>query len=126
MVFDLQHQWPVRRKRFWCHMVAPRSQLVPIPSWPTTLEYQKLQDIMPLNAMWHPLDEQHLDWDESELSIYLDPTYGSDQRILQAGDKAPTALYSWGHVSRSCPAVVVGLSVTSACGEGEHVDLDFS
>ena len=55
--------------------------------WPTALEYQKLQDIMPLNAMWHPLDEQHLEWDERELSIYLDHT--SDQRILQPDDKLP-------------------------------------
>lgn len=102
LVFDLQHQWPCRRNRFWCHMIAKDFPAIYIPSWPSTLEYQSLQDIMPLDAMWAPADEQQLQWDEAEMAIYMDPSFGPDQRILRPNDKAPTALHSWGHVTRPC------------------------
>ena len=102
-VFDLQHQWPVRRCRFWCHMLVENFPVINIPSWPISKEYSKLKDVMPLDAIWHPEEEQQLEWDESELAIYLNPTYGNDQRILQPDDQAPTMLHSWGHVNRSCP-----------------------
>ena len=83
-------------------MIAKDFPAIHIPSWPSTLEYQSLQDIMPLDAMWAPADEQQLQWDEAEMAIYMDPSFGPDQRILRPNDKAPTALHSWGHVTRPC------------------------
>jgi hypothetical protein len=103
LIFDLQDQWPVRRNRFWCRMMRKTVPKVEIPRWPTTQCYRKLGDIMPLDAIWDELIEHQLEWDPSELAIYLDPCYGADQRVLLDHDKAPTVLHSWGHVNRPCP-----------------------
>ena len=103
MVFDLQHQWPVKRNRFWCYMLHQDIQAPSIQPWPKTTDYQRLQDVMPLDAIWSPEEEQQLEWDASEVAIYMDPAYGHDQRVLQPGDKAPTMLHSRAHVNRPCP-----------------------
>ena len=58
---------------------------------------------MPLDAMWDELVEKQLEWDPSELVLYLDPSFGTDERLLCAQSKAPTVLHSWGHVNRPCP-----------------------
>ena len=103
LVFDLQHQWPVRRNRFWCYMLAKTFASFPIQPWPVSTDCQQLQEIMPMDAIWPPEVEQQLEWDANELAIYLNPEYGADQRLLLPEDKAPTVLHSWGHVHRPCP-----------------------
>jgi hypothetical protein len=57
---------------------------------------QTLGDIMPLDAIWSDFEEQQLEWDPSELAIYLDPSFGTDSRTLQADEKAPTVFYTPG------------------------------
>ena len=57
----------------------------------------------PLDAIWDALDEQQLEWDPSELAIYMDPSFGDDLRLLHENAKAPTVLHSWGHINRPCP-----------------------
>lgn len=37
------------------------------------------------------------------MSIYGNPAYGDDQRVLTSDSKAPTFLHSWAHVNRPCP-----------------------
>jgi hypothetical protein len=103
MTFDLQDQWPVRRSRFWCHLIRKDLPKLTIPRWPKSSCFRVLGDIMPLEAIWSEIHEQQLEWDPSELAIYLDPSFGSDQRLLQTNEKAPTVLHSWGHVNRDCP-----------------------
>eukprot|EP00435_Cladocopium_sp_Y103_P073041 s162_g42.t1 len=103
MTFDLQHQWPVRRNRFWCHLISHDHPEIPLPAWPISHDFPTLAHVMPMDAIWGPEDEAILEWDESELAIYTNPEYGSDQRMLTPDDKAPTFLHSWGHVNRPCP-----------------------
>ena len=102
-VFDLQAQWPVRRNRYWCHLLRQDLPCIDIPVWHPSPCFRTLGDIMPLDAIWSDLEEQQLEWDPSELAIYLDPSFGTDSRTLQADAKAPTVLHSWGHVNRPCP-----------------------
>ena len=44
---------------------------------------------------WSDFEEQQLEWDPCELAIYLDPSFGTDSRTLQADEKAPTVLHMW-------------------------------
>lgn len=103
LIFDLQDQWPARRNRFWCRLTRQGLPVVHIPRWPTSSRFCTLGSIMPLDAMWDKSAELNLASDASELTMYMDPSYVADQRLLQSGDKAPTALHSWGHVNRPCP-----------------------
>eukprot|EP00435_Cladocopium_sp_Y103_P013864 s4955_g3.t1 len=102
LIFDLQHQWPVRRSRFWCHLHSKTLPEICIPAWPSCTDFATLGHIMPMDALWPALDEQQLEWDDDELTIYADPLYGADQRIMGPHDKACTFLHSWGHVTRAC------------------------
>ena len=81
LVIDLQHQWPVRRKRFWCYMIDKDFTAPTISPWPTSPDFQQLKDVMPLDAIWSPEEEQQLEWDTHEMTIYMDPAYGADQRL---------------------------------------------
>ena len=56
------------------------------------------------------------------MAIYMDPTYGDDQRILQPEGKAPTFLHSWGNVNRPCPYDAKPHSVNCVCDREELVD----
>ena len=78
-------------------------QRLDIPRWPNSHDFKTLQTIMPLDAIWDALDEQQLEWDPSELAIYMDPSFGDDLRLLHENAKAPTVLHSWGHINRPCP-----------------------
>ena len=69
------------------------------PPWTSLV----LPALCPWISIWPETDEHHLAWDPVELSIYMNPAYGDDQRLLLPHDKAPTALHSWGHVARDCP-----------------------
>eukprot|EP00435_Cladocopium_sp_Y103_P000981 s349_g1.t1 len=60
LVFDLQHQWPVRRNRFWCYLISQHYPSPTISAWPSSSEFCSLQDIMPLDALWSPAEEQQL------------------------------------------------------------------
>eukprot|EP00438_Fugacium_kawagutii_P025315 Skav217868 [mRNA] locus=scaffold2487:71341:75261:+ [translate_table: standard] len=102
LVFDLKDQWPSRRHRFWCHLTGPHLPAVEFTMWPSTQEFTNLGQIMPLDALWPPTDEAQLAWDETELNLFMDESFGRDKRILTPGDTAPTVLHSWGHVSRYC------------------------
>ena len=103
LIFDLQAQWPVRRNRFWCHLMKKDQPNMHIPSWPKSQCFRTLGTIMPLDALWSEADEQQLEWDPSELAIYLDSAFGDDQRLLQEHGQAPTVLHSWAHINRPCP-----------------------
>eukprot|EP00438_Fugacium_kawagutii_P028123 Skav229522 [mRNA] locus=scaffold887:104903:109116:+ [translate_table: standard] len=103
LVFDLQDQWPARRNRFWCYMTYEHLPNAPLQAWPTSPSFSRLDQIMPMDAIWDDQDELDLQWDQTELAMYSDPRYGSEVRILEASGKAPTALHSWGHVARDCP-----------------------
>ena len=99
LFFDLQDQRPVRRNRFWCYLLRNDLPKIDIALWPVTQCYRTVGAIMPLDAMWDDLTEAQVEWDPSELAIYLDSGFGSDRRVLQA----PTVLHSWGHINRTCP-----------------------
>eukprot|EP00435_Cladocopium_sp_Y103_P069984 s884_g34.t1 len=79
LIFDLQDQWPVRRNRFWCHLLRKDIPCIQIPRWPISSDFQTLGDIMPLDAIWSPQDEAQLEWNPSELALYLDSSFGTDQ-----------------------------------------------
>ena len=103
LTLDLQHQWPVRRNRFWCHLISKDHPNIELPSWPISQDFACLSSVMPMDAIWDIDEEKILEWDDVENAIYMDVAYGHDQRLLQPNDKAPTFLHSWGHVSRPCP-----------------------
>ena len=103
LTFDLQHQWPVRRHRFWAHLHSKDFPAIPLVRWPITEDFTTLAKVMPMDAIWSHEDEEQLAWDHYERAIYFDLAYGDDQRILMKNDKAPTFLHSWGHVGRDCP-----------------------
>ena len=103
LTFDLLDQWPVRRNRFWCHLIRHDLPQVDIPRWPTSPHFRTLGDIMPLDALWPIEVEDQLAWDAGELAIYFDQSFGADQRLLTAEGQAPTVLHSWGHMNRPCP-----------------------
>ena len=103
LIFDLQDQWPVRGKKFWCHFLSTTIPKIEIPRWPVSQRFRTLKTIMPLDAFWSDEDEYHLEWDPRGLALSMDPAFGTDQRLLQADDQAPTFLHSCGHVNRPCP-----------------------
>eukprot|EP00435_Cladocopium_sp_Y103_P015125 s2116_g3.t1 len=103
IVFDLRAQWPVRRNRFWCLMFADFLPALTLTAWPSCAHCQCLGDIMPFDAVWPDAHEQDLQWDDIELTTYMDSAFGSDLRVLLPQHQAPTMLHSWGHVFRPCP-----------------------
>ena len=102
-VFDLGDQWPMRRNRFWCLMIADDLPPLRLSTWPSCPSCTRLGGIRPLDALWPDEHEHDLQWDDHELAIYFDPQFGNDLRILQSDHRAPTALHSWAHLLRACP-----------------------
>ena len=103
LVFDLQAQWPVRRRRFWCHLLRgdlPELQLLP---WDSSSLPRTLGDIIPFDAIWSDAHELDLTWDSHEMAIYFDEAYGNDIRVLQQHHITPTMLHSWANLLRACP-----------------------
>ena len=64
---------------------------------------------MPLDAIWSEIHEQQLEWDPSELAIYLDPSFGSDQRLLQRPMRKRQRCYIPGVMSTEIVHVDVAL-----------------
>eukprot|EP00438_Fugacium_kawagutii_P035023 Skav226643 [mRNA] locus=scaffold1097:87671:91891:+ [translate_table: standard] len=102
LIFDLQLQWPVRRNRFWGHLIKKHFPRIDLPPWPLEKDLQMIGAIMPIDALWEDQEEDNLAWDAEECELYLDPAYGTDPRFLQPEAKAQTVLHSWGHVTRPC------------------------
>ena len=112
LVFDLKLQWPARRNGFWRHMISKEFSACPLPGWTVTPEFARLRDIMPMDAM-RSAEDEYPAWDQHELALSQNPIYGSDQRILQHDDQAPTVLHSWGHVARACSCGCQGPASTT-------------
>ena len=81
-------------------MISMKFEAIDIQPWPATSEFTSVSSLMPMDSVWPEDDEHQLAWDPIELSIYMNPAYGDDQRLLLPHDKAPAALHSWGHVAR--------------------------
>eukprot|EP00438_Fugacium_kawagutii_P011105 Skav203176 [mRNA] locus=scaffold39:103479:107678:- [translate_table: standard] len=103
LTFDLKDQWPSKRHRFWCRISPSELPCIAIPPWSPNPKYQCLAAVMPVDALWDDWEEDELQWDSDEMTVYFDSAFGHDQRVLTAQDQAPTALHSWGHVTRPCP-----------------------
>ena len=100
---SLKQQWPTNRDRFWCVMTAESLPSIYIPPWDFGTPFRCLGDVIPFDAFWPMHDEDDLSWDELELSMYLNSSFGNDKRVLSPTDTLPTALHSWGNVGRACP-----------------------
>eukprot|EP00435_Cladocopium_sp_Y103_P044798 s2183_g12.t1 len=103
LVFDLFDRWPVRRKRFWCHMLMDSFPKCSIQGWPRDPSFASLGQVMPFDALWTEEHELDLLWDAHEQATYFDPAFGNDVRVLTPDQHAPTMLHSWANVLRSCP-----------------------
>ena len=103
LVFDLRDQWPVRRRRFWCLLLTQDVPALSLSPWPRCSLHQTLGDVLPFDALWPYEHEMDLLWDQQELNVFVDKTYGSDLRILLPHLQAPTMLHSWANLLRACP-----------------------
>eukprot|EP00438_Fugacium_kawagutii_P019500 Skav235633 [mRNA] locus=scaffold358:423522:427481:- [translate_table: standard] len=103
LVFGLKEQWPVRRNRFWCFLSPLELPEVQLEAWPHSPAFQRLGNIMPLDALWDDGEEEELAWDADEACLFSNSEYGSDERLLHAGSQVATMLHSWGNITRACP-----------------------
>ena len=103
LVFDLQAQWPVRRRRFWCLMHQNPLPALQLRPWSQCNQCRTLGSVMPFDAQWTDDHEQDLMWTHQEKSIYFDANFGNDLRVLQPDHQAPTMLHSWANVFTACP-----------------------
>jgi len=103
IVFDLQTQWPARRRRFWCLLFAKTLPELHLQVWPACSHCQCIGHVMPHDAIWPEEHERDLQWDQQEMAMYFDLEFGQDIRILMPQHKAPTMLHSWANVLRPCP-----------------------
>ena len=99
----LSHQWPSRRHRWWTILCPLSWGFAYLPKWPETDRFSCIADLFPFWGCWPEEEELDLRLDAQELAAFHTEAYGSDQRILGLGDRAPTMLHSYGSALRPCP-----------------------
>eukprot|EP00435_Cladocopium_sp_Y103_P056110 s2860_g18.t2 len=103
IVFDLQDQWPTRRRRFWCLMFRDEIPELRLRVWPQCSHCRTLGDVMPFDAVWSDESEHELAWTQVEMDVFSNVQYGSDIRQLLPHHQAPTMLHSWANLFTACP-----------------------
>ena len=102
VILELAHQWPSRRRRWWCALVPQGCPLV-LYNWNDLSRDQTIANILPVWPAWDWQEEADLQWTAAEASAYDNPEFGSDARRLNMQGVAPTALHSYGCALRPCP-----------------------
>eukprot|EP00438_Fugacium_kawagutii_P003078 Skav215305 [mRNA] locus=scaffold3276:18327:27629:- [translate_table: standard] len=103
ITFDLQDQWPCRRRRWWALMLPKSWNVLGMDSWPSSSAYSFVGSLFAHWGAWSDDDEENLQLLAHELARYGDPDYGNDERLLQFSSKAPCFLHSYGNALQGCP-----------------------
>ena len=101
VVLDLSHQWASRRRRWWAVLLPRTATPISLTVW--SQQHWTVGDVIPVWPIWPLADEQNLAWTPDEVSKFLSPEFGYDDRWLDQRSVAPTALHSWGNPLRGCP-----------------------
>ena len=100
---ELSHQWPCRRHRWWAILLPHTWCTTGIRPWPRSETFPTVGSILGTFKCWDEDDTNHLKLTHSELSMYQNPRAGSDKRLLELGDVAPTILHSYANATMGCP-----------------------
>ena len=103
LTFDLGTQWPCKRLRWWTLLIPPRWNHHGLHPWPCLPSTPKIGQVLPQWGTWSEPDETELQLDMEELSLYMDPRLGKEDRCLTLDSIAPTFLHSYSNATRPCP-----------------------
>ena len=100
---ELASQWAARRHRWWGVFLPGSLPEVCLPGWPDNSQCWPVQAVLPEWPQWTIDEELQLLWTAEEKAAFLNPSYGSDSRVLNKCGKAPTAMHSFGCQLSACP-----------------------
>lgn len=112
VVLKLEDQWPMHRSRWWCLLCPLDWPAVDLKSWPVSLEFSRILDVLPRWGVWPCHQEDELLLSCLEFQYYSDPKYGKDPRFLSSSGKAATVLHSYGNALGPCPCQCRGTRFT--------------
>eukprot|EP00438_Fugacium_kawagutii_P013642 Skav213115 [mRNA] locus=scaffold107:37661:42058:+ [translate_table: standard] len=99
----LSQQWPCRRHRWWALLYPQHWGDGMLHKWPVDDRYQMIGNILPDWGLWDDSIEVTLRLTPNELQVFMDPQFGSDDRILTLQSMAATFLRSYGSIFTACP-----------------------
>ena len=102
-LLELAHQWPMRRRRWWCALFRSVWGSVSIPSWPSITPSPTVQSVLRSWGCWPAHDEQALQLTLNEMMAYGNQEFGSEKRQMTVEDTIPTILHSYGCALDRCP-----------------------
>ena len=102
-ILSLDHQWPMRRTRWWALLTPKHWGVDSLPKWPKSDDMTCISCLIGSWGVWDVQHEYQLLLSVEEFAHYSDPRYGSDKRFLALTDVAPTVLHSYGNALGSCP-----------------------
>ena len=102
-ILSLDHQWPMRRTRWWALLTPKHWGVNSIPTWPKVDDMSCISCLLHSWGVWDIQHEYQLLLSADEFAHYSDPRYGSDKRFLDLTDVAPTVLHSYGNALSACP-----------------------
>ena len=102
-ILALDHQWPMRRTRWWGLLTPKQWGVESIPTWPKADDMTCISCLLRSWGVWDLQHEYQLLLSADEFAHYSDSRYGSDKRFLALTDVAPTVLHSYGNALSSCP-----------------------
>ena len=100
---NLHRTWPCRRSRWWCMVIPMNYNIASLPDLPEDPGLQRVDQLITEWPAWTQNEETQLKVTEEELRIFLDPTFGHDQRLLCTSLPCPCLLHSYGSVLSDCP-----------------------
>ena len=102
-VINLHNAWPCRRTRWWCVIYPQNYNIFTLGDLPVDSHLQQVDQLIQLWPAWDTSDEEALGVREDEMAYYRDPTFGSDQRLLNVSGPAPCFLHSYANFADPCP-----------------------
>ena len=99
----LSHQWPCRRHRWWAILCSSSWQSTTLLKWPMATNLQQVGEVLPHWGSWPFAHEQALQLTPVEQAAYASMAFGTDKRLLEHSDMAPTFLHPYGCALVACP-----------------------
>eukprot|EP00438_Fugacium_kawagutii_P025566 Skav230001 [mRNA] locus=scaffold17:143988:149311:- [translate_table: standard] len=102
VVLHLHHLFPAQRDRWWCLLVAPIFDHVPLVDLPASIQAPVVGDLFPFFPEWPADQDKQLRLDTYETRQFLQ--YGGlYPNIINLAAPMKTALHGWGNQLTSCP-----------------------
>ena len=103
LLLDLQHQWPMKRHRWFGLLTFPEWSTKPLVPWSEDFSLRSIQDVCPAFGDWPDCEIESLQLTEEEYGIFMDTKYGMDKRLVTLKDSCQTVLHSYASSLSACP-----------------------